>query len=162
MRLLPLLICLCTCTALLAQAPPTKPASKAGTKSSKALKRPVLPTEPPEPLELDEERMALAPRVLQGEIKCEFGQNFDLKPHPSLPGRFSLQHRGAQHVLTPQLTTTGVVRLEDKRTGYTWLQVPVKSMLMDGKKGQRIADNCMHPAQVAEMEAMQAPPSATQ
>jgi hypothetical protein len=165
MRLLPLLCSLLASTVVLTQAqaqtPPTKPAVKTSTKASK----PAKPKEPQEPAELDAERMAVAPMVLHGESKCEFGQRFDLKVHPSLPGRFLLQHRGINHVLTPQPTTTGVVRLEDKRTGYLWLQVPIKSMLMDGKKGQRIADNCMHPTQMAEVaatEAIQAQPSSAQ
>ncbi len=167
MRLLPLLCSLLASTAVLAQAqtPPTKPAVKTSSKASKPAKKAVEPKEPQEPAELDEERMAVAPMVLHGESKCEFGQRFELKKHPSLPGRFLLQHRGINHVLTPQPTTTGVVRLEDKRSGYLWLQVPIKSMLMDGKKGQRIADNCMHPTQMAEVaatEATQAQPSSTQ
>jgi hypothetical protein len=162
MRLLPLFACLFVSAAVLAQAPAMKQNPKPSTKTSKSAKKQAEPKAPEEPAELDVDRMAVAPMVLQGETKCEFGQRFDIKPHPSLPGRFLLQHRGINHVLTPQPTTTGVVRLEDKRTGFVWLQVPVKSMLMDAKKGQRIADNCMHPAQVAETEAAQAPPTAAQ
>ena len=43
---------------------------------------------------------------------------------------------------------------EAAEDGIVWLQVPIKSMLMDSKKGQRLADNCMHAAQVAEVDAM--------
>lgn len=134
-----------------AQAPSTANASaptKAG-KPARALKasKPKPEVEAPEPESLEEERMAVAPMVLIGDSQCEFGQRISLRPHPTLAGRFLLEHRGLKHVLTPLPTTTGVVRLEERRTGMVWLQVPVKSMLMDGKKGQRVADNCMHPTQ---------------
>lgn len=117
---------------------PVKPAKGSKVKA---------PVEVPEPDAIDPDSMAVAPMVLIGDSQCEFGQRISLRPHPSLPGRFLLEHRGLKHVLTPLPTTTGVVRLEERRTGLVWLQVPVKSMLMDGKKGQRVADNCMHPAQ---------------
>ena len=136
-----------------AQAASTASASaptKAG-KPARALKaskpKPKPEVEAPEPESLEEERMAVAPMVLIGDSQCEFGQRISLRPHPTLAGRFLLEHRGLKHVLTPLPTTTGVVRLEERRTGMVWLQVPVKSMLMDGKKGQRVADNCMHPTQ---------------
>ena len=134
-----------------AQAPSTASASaptKAG-KPARALKasKPKPEVEAPEPESLEEERMAVAPMVLIGDSQCEFGQRISLRPHPTLAGRFLLEHRGLKHVLTPLPTTTGVVRLEERRTGMVWLQVPVKSMLMDGKKCQRVADNCMHPTQ---------------
>jgi hypothetical protein len=110
--------------------------------------------DPGEPAEIDADRLAMAPLVLQGESTCDVGQKVSVKEHPTLPGRFQLKLQGKEHVLTPLPTTTGVVRLENKRTGLVWLQVPVKSMLMDSKKGQRLADGCMHPSQMAEIEAM--------
>jgi ElaB/YqjD/DUF883 family membrane-anchored ribosome-binding protein len=60
-----------------------------------------------------------------------------------------------------QQVRDGAHLASDKTVAYI-RDEPVKSMLMDAKKGQRIADNCMHPAQVAETEAAQAPPTAAQ
>jgi hypothetical protein len=160
-RLLPILIAISLPVSALAQSP-AKPSAPAAT-AKKSVKKPAKKVvEPAEPAEIDEERMAVAPRVLQGESVCEFGHKVAVHPHPHLPGRFHLLHRGQQHVLTPQPTTTGVVRLENAKAGLLWLQVPVKSMLMDTKKGQRVADQCMHPAQHAEVEAMRANGTATQ
>lgn len=128
---------------------------------AKATKKPAKPktVEPapvPEPETLDDERMAVVPRVLVGESKCEFGRQVRLEPHPSLTGRFVLSLDRQQHVLTPQPTSTGVIRLENAKAGLVWLQVPIKSMLMNAKLGQRLADNCLHTAQTAELEAMKA------
>jgi hypothetical protein len=41
------------------------------------------------------------------------------------------------------------VRLEDKRAGVVWLQIPAKSMMMNSRIGQRMVDDCKHPTQVA-------------
>lgn len=159
-----LLALLCTLTPALAlaqtpAAPKAKPAAKAPAKRSAPKAAPAQPA-PEEPAEIDTERMAVAPMVLRGASQCEFKQQIHLTEHPTLPGRFLLEYNKLKYVLTPQPTTTGVIRLEDKRTGLVWLQVPVKSMLMDTKKGQRLIDNCMHEAQVAEVDAMKRQESA--
>ncbi|MFO1252420.1 MAG: hypothetical protein U1E77_15090 [Inhella sp.] len=135
-----------------AHANPTPP--KPIKKVSKA--KSALPVEPPEPETLDDERMAVVPRVLVGDSQCEFGRSVRVDPHPSLAGRFMLTLGKQQHILTPQPTSTGVIRLENAKAGLVWLQVPIKSMLMNAKLGQRLADNCLHTAQTAELEAMKA------
>jgi hypothetical protein len=45
------------------------------------------------------------------------------------------------------------VRLEDK-AGAVWLQIANKSMLMNQKAGQRLADECMSPEQQQVAEAI--------
>lgn len=148
-----LLLCALIPVSLHAQVPAAKPQPKASVKKQPARKAAAPAPEPEEPAEIDTERMAVAPMVMRGDSECEFKQKIHLSEHPTLPGRFLLEYRGLKHILTPQPTTTGVIRLEDKRTGIVWLQVPIKSMLMDTKKGQRLIDNCMHAEQRAEVEA---------
>jgi hypothetical protein len=148
------LACSLATAGVLAQTAPSPSKTRPATKATKPAKRPAPAPVVEEPAEIDTERMSVAPMVLRGESQCEFKQKIQLTEHPTLPGRFLLEYNNLKYVLTPQPTTTGVIRLEDKRTGLVWLQVPVKSMLMDTKKGQRLVDNCMHSAQVAEVEAM--------
>ena len=142
------------------KASPTRPpAPKKNTKVVKATKAtPVAAAVPaaPEPETIDPDRLAVAPLVLVGEARCEHGKTVGVKPHPSLAGRFLLTHGRDEYTLTPQPTSTGVVRLENAHAGIVWLQVPIKSMLMDAKKGQRMADSCLHAEQVTEVEAMKA------
>ena len=145
------------------QAQSAQPAAKASkpakpAKSSRSRPAP----EPTEPATLDPELLAVAPLVMVGDSDCEFGRRISVKAHPTLEGRFLLEGKGLKHVLTPTPTTTGVIRLEERRSGMVWLQVPIKSMLLDGKKGQRVADNCLHPTQAAEVEASRAQSTATQ
>jgi hypothetical protein len=42
----------------------------------------------------------------------------------------------------PVESRTGAIRLEDSRQGAMWLQLGNKSMLMDQKLGERVADDC--------------------
>lgn len=84
-----------------------------------------------------------AQRVYVGKADCEFGQNVDVTPVDGKPGHFHLRHKTASYTLVPEETTTGAVRLEDKRAGIVWLQIPSKSMLMNSRIGQRLVDNCL-------------------
>ena len=108
---------------------------------------------------LDEAQLAVAPNVHAGIVQCEFNQKVHLMPHPEKPGRFRLQFGKMIYNMTPEVTSTGAVRLEDKKAGVVWLQIPTKSMLMNSKIGQRMADACVHPAQSALVNAAVAMPT---
>lgn len=111
----------------------------------------VAPLPPDEPAVLSEDQLAVAPRVHHGDVPCEFNQKVSITPHPEQPGRFHLRFGKMVYNMTPEPTTTGAVRLEDKKAGVVWLQIPTKSMLMNSKIGQRMVDACVHPAQVAHV-----------
>ncbi len=96
---------------------------------------------------LSEGQLDAAQRVFLGKADCEFGEQVDVTPVDGKPGHFRLRHRQATYQLVPQETTTGAVRLEDRRAGIVWLQIPAKSMLMNSKIGQRLVDNCTMLAQ---------------
>ena len=72
---------------------------------------------------------------------------------PDKPGRFRLQFGKMIFNMAPEPTTTGAVRLEDKKAGVVWLQIPTKSMLMNYKVGQRRIDFCMNSAQSSEAQS---------
>jgi hypothetical protein len=85
-----------------------------------------------------------AGRVFTGEASCEFGEKVHLTAVDGKPGHFKLAYKKASYSLVPEETTTGAVRLEDRQAGIVWLQIPAKSMLMNSRIGQRMADNCLH------------------
>jgi hypothetical protein len=105
--------------------------------------------------------LAIAERVHVGRIACELGAHVTLKADPASPGHFDVEGKGFKYRMTPVATTTGAVRLEDQKGGAVWLQIANKSMLMDQKRGQRLADECMSPEQnlVAEAIKKNPPPS---
>ena len=74
------------------------------------------------------------------------------------PGYFHVLGKGFRYHMQPVRTSSGAIRLEDKKAGAVWLQLANKSMLMDQKKGRRIADDCAHPEQVAVAQDMKTNP----
>ncbi len=94
-------------------------------------------------------QMDAASQVFVGTANCEFNHSITVTAIEGQPGHFKLQHKKATYTLVPQETTTGAVRLEDTKAGVVWLQIPAKSMLMNAKLGQRVADGCQMNEQMA-------------
>lgn len=99
------------------------------------------------PAALSEEQLSNADRVFTGTASCDAGQSVHVNAVPEHKGYFKLEFKGKSYLMAPEVTQTGAVRLEDKKNGLVWLQIPAKSMLMNAKVGQRMVDNCMSQAQ---------------
>lgn len=102
--------------------------------------------------------LAIAQRVELGQVACELGVSVSVKADARLPGHFDVQGKKFKFRMTPVVTSTGAIRLEDARAGAVWLQLSNKSMLMSQKLGSRLADACMNPAQIAVALAMEKTP----
>ena len=107
---------------------------------------------------LTPEELAIAERVHVGRIPCELGAYVTVTAEPASPGHFHVEGKGFKYFMAPVATTTGTVRLEDQKGGAVWLQIANKSMLMNQKLGQRLADECMSPQQVVVAEAIKKNP----
>lgn len=107
---------------------------------------------------LSPDELAIAERVHVGRIPCELGAFVTVSPEPASPGHFHIEGKGFKYFMAPVATTTGTVRLEDKKGGAVWLQIANKSMLMNQKLGQRLADECMSPEQTLVAEAIKKNP----
>lgn len=103
--------------------------------------------------------LAIAERVHVGKVPCELGANVSLSADEKLPGYFDVQHGKTKFRMVPVTTSTGAIRLEDQKAGAVWLQLANKSMLMNQKLGQRLADECMSPQQMAVAEALKTNPA---
>lgn len=110
------------------------------------------------PTPLDANALALADLVHTGQIGCELGKHVNVTRDEAHPGYFKVAGNGFNFHMSPVPTTTGAVRLEDTRAGAVWLQIANKSMLMNQKAGQRLADECMSPAQLQVAEAIKKNP----
>ncbi len=102
--------------------------------------------------------LAIAERVHTGRIACELGAFVSVTREPATPGHFHVEGKGFKYFMAPVVTTTGTVRLEDQKGGAVWLQIANKSMLMNQKLGQRLADECMSPEQQLVAEAIRKNP----
>jgi hypothetical protein len=162
---------------LLAQTAPAKAAPKAApaAKSAPAAKAPlkkrapikrsaakaveeVTPIDDDPNVKLTEQDLALAKRVYVGTIPCELGASVTITPSDKRPGFFLVQTGKTRFRMHPVESRTGAIRLEDGRAGAMWLQLGNKSMLMSQKLGQRLADECMSPAQVTFADEMKKNP----
>jgi len=104
--------------------------------------------------EISNEQIAIADRVLTGTAACEFDQTVDVKPVANKPGHFHVNFKGTAYLMTPEETTTGAVRLADKRNGVVWIQIPAKSMMLNQKVGRRMVDSCQQAEQRAAAAAV--------
>jgi len=102
--------------------------------------------------------LAIAERVHVGRMPCELGAFVTVTADPATPGHFHVEGKGFKYYMSPVATTTGTVRLEDAKGGAVWLQIANKSMLMNQRAGQRLADECMSPEQVVVAEAIKKNP----
>ena len=102
--------------------------------------------------------LAIAKQIHQGLMPRELGASVRVQADAAAPGYFHVQGKGFRYRMYPVRTSTGALRLEDKKAGAVWLQLANKSMLMDQKKGRRMADECAHPEQVAYGQAMKTNP----
>ncbi|MBY0411420.1 MAG: hypothetical protein K2Q97_15175 [Burkholderiaceae bacterium] len=107
---------------------------------------------------LTPEELAIAERVHVGRMPCELGAFVTVTADTASPGRFHVEGRGFKYYMSPVTTSTGTVRLQDEKSGAVWLQILNKSMLMNQRIGQRLADECMSPEQVLVAESIKKSP----
>jgi len=98
--------------------------------------------------------LAIAALIYQGTMSCELGAFVTVTADAKAPGYFDLQIKNLKYRMLPVVTSTGAIRLEDQHAGAVWLQLSNKSMLMNQKLGQRLADVCMNPEQVIVAELL--------
>ena len=135
-----------------AKAAPKKPSSQSRQQLKSQAAGLALATETVQTI--SQNQLDIAARVLTGKAECEFDQTVEVAPMAGKPGLFKVGYKGAHYMMVPEETTTGAVRLEDKKAGMMWLQIPSKSMLMNSKIGQRMVDSCMHAEQRAAVTAV--------
>jgi hypothetical protein len=159
-------LALAFCTSLPAWAQQqSAPAAKPATASAKPAPKPATPREElrseakglalaiQTTEAINEAQLAIASRVLTGHAQCELDQSVEVERVIEKPGVFVVRFKGQSYVMVPEETTTGAVRLNDPRSGMVWLQIPVKSMLLNARAGKRMTDMCMHSEQRAAVDA---------
>ena len=135
--------------------------AKPAPKPLAAYKRPSAPA--PAPMvasdqPLDPQRTALAEQVHTGRMVCELGNAVHVTPDTQNADHFHVQMNKHLFHMRPVVSATGAIRLEDAQAGAMWLQLSNKSMLMNSKLGQRMADECQSPEQMAVAQAMKLSP----
>jgi len=113
----------------------------------------------PSEVAAEAERVVVSEQVHTGRMTCELGNFVNVSVDPHSTGGFVVQIKQHTYHMLPVVSSTGAVRLEDAQAGAMWLQLSHKSMLMNSKIGQRMADECQSSEQAAVAQAMKlAPP----
>lgn len=102
--------------------------------------------------------LEVAKEVYVGPIKCELGENVFIAADAAHPGFFDVQVKKMRYRMHPVESRTGAIRLEDPRAGAVWIQLGNKSMLMNQKIGERVADECRSSQQVTTSDEMKKNP----
>ena len=137
---------------------PAKPPTKSRTEIQSTAKNMAAGIEAAE-VALTPAELAVAQQVHVGVLPCELGNAVTVVADPAAPGYFNVQNKAARYRMFPVVTSTGAIRLEDQKAGAVWLQLGNKSMLMNQKLGQRLADECMSPSQMAVADRMRSNPA---
>ncbi len=96
---------------------------------------------------LSDAELAIAPRVHTGRIQCELGADITVTPDEKNPGFFNVSAGKQRYYMHPVESRTGAIRLEDGRAEAMMLQLGNKSMVLNQKLGQRVADDCQNDEQ---------------
>jgi hypothetical protein len=76
------------------------------------------------------------------EFDCELGRKVTVYTNAADNRRIGLRWKQKLHRLDRVDTQSGADRFEDARNGLVWIGIPSKSMLLDSKKGQQLANEC--------------------
>ena len=128
-------------------------ASKAVVKPSAAAAAPVAAV-----ASLSDAQLAIAQLVHTGQINCELGAHVTVSADEKNPGYFHVAAAKQRYHMHPVESRTGAIRMEDASGGAMWLQLGNKSMLLNQKLGQRVADECAAPSQLEFAARMKAEP----
>ena len=135
-------------------------APAAHAKPKAAAKKPAAKSKAAEPVtatndNLSAGQLAAADRVLTGVADCEMKEKVDVEKIPGHSGNFKVTYAHKTYVMVPEETTTGAIRLVDTGGAVVWIQIPMKSMLMNQKEHHRLVDNCQEDEQRIAVQSSQ-------
>ena len=76
------------------------------------------------------------------ELLCELGQRLSVLGDVIRDNVIELGWQGRMYRLQRVGTSTGANRFEDPVSGMIWISIPDKAMLLDGRRGEPVANEC--------------------
>jgi hypothetical protein len=132
-----------------ATAPPPAPAKPRGPARADAVADAVATAASPADGGPESAQLLAADRVHYGSYQCEGRQALEVERDPGKPGYVQVRMRRQAWLMKPVASDSGAVRLEDVKGEALLVQIPIKSMLMNVRTGQRMLDGCLHELQRA-------------
>jgi hypothetical protein len=76
------------------------------------------------------------------QFYCELGNKVTTYQHAGEKQSITLRWKNRLLHLVRVDTNTGANRFENRQHGLVWINLPAKSILLDSKKGQQLANEC--------------------
>ncbi len=96
-----------------------------------------------------------------GVYHCELNRSLGIKEIAADGQSMVMRWAGRDYPLTAVRARSGALRYEDAASGLTWITIVGKSLLLDLKNGQQLANECKHAPGAVLVEAPPAPVKAT-
>jgi hypothetical protein len=93
------------------------------------------------------------------EFHCELGNKITVYRKEADNNSIAVRWLKRLHKLVRVDTTTGADRYENRQVGLVWIGIPAKSMLLDSKKGQQLANECRTAEQMVPKAELQTTPA---
>ena len=93
------------------------------------------------------------------DVHCELGNKLTLYRNANDMDHMALRWNQRVHRMTRVSTSTGANRFENEKFGLIWIGIPAKGMLLDSKRGQQLANECMDAEQMAPKPAVVTEPT---
>ena len=91
----------------------------------------------------DDTGSAIDPKhSLTTDYQCELGATVTIFRNEGDDQHIALQHDKLITRMQRVGTTTGANRFENKRSGLVWIGIPAKGILLDGRHGHQLANDC--------------------
>lgn len=95
----------------------------------------VLATDDPAPVQM-------AFTLASGTYRCEQGLRVDVQRAPGAGNSLEVSWKGRRYHMVRNLSHSGLPRFEDPASGLVWIDLPWKSVLLDGGSGKPLASEC--------------------
>ncbi len=76
------------------------------------------------------------------DLLCERNQRVSVGGNVLTDSAIELIWRGKPYLMRRVGTSTGAHRFEDPASGLIWISIPAKAMLLDGRRGAPVANEC--------------------
>ena len=84
----------------------------------------------------------LAIPVPSGNYRCELNARVDIKTDSRDVNRIDVGWKGQRYSLVRHNSYSGLPRFEDTSSQLVWVVLPWKGLLLDGRSGQPLANEC--------------------